>query len=448
MKLPNTAQKFSCALLTLLATIVYAQAAPKISKPNLVVILCDDLGYETVACYGGTSYKTPNLDALAQSGVRFQNAYCTPLCSPSRVELMTGRYGFRTSWTNLIGRGGDEANDYFDPLKEKTFGHTLKNAGYATAIAGKWQLCDFLAHPNHLKECGFDESCMWSWVLGKKKTSRYWDPSIWQNGKLRPNTDAKFGDDLFSDFLIDFMKRHKDQPFFVYYPMALVHEPHVPTPDSKDGGFNKKGRDLENDAGTKKDKQQRAAKLFPGMMSYMDKTVGKVVAAIDQLGLRENTLIIFTGDNGTDRSVVSKLGDLTVRGGKGTMTEFGTHVPFIASWKGTIAPGQVKAELIDFSDVLPTLAEIAGAKLPENHVIDGHSLAAQLRGEKGNPRDWIFTQLGHDRLARGGNFMLHDDGTIFDVVKDPFEKQNLADNPDPAVTRAKKNLQAVLDRMK
>src|SRR5205823_5025504 len=196
---------------------------------NIILILCDDLGYECVNCYGGRSYETPNIDALAASGMRFKNCYATPLCSPSRVELMTGRYGFQTGWINLIGRGGDEAKDYFDPKKERTFGHMLKDAGYTTALAGKWQLAEFIQNPNHVRECGFDEYCCWAWELGGKRTSRYWKPVIWQDGKVRKNTERLYGEDVFCDFLTDFMKRHKDGPFFVYYPMVLVHEPHTPT---------------------------------------------------------------------------------------------------------------------------------------------------------------------------------------------------------------------------
>lgn len=415
------------------------------TKPNVIVILCDDMGYECLSCYGSTSYKTPNLDALATSGIRFKNAYATPLCSPSRVELMTGRYGFHTSWINLIGRGGDEANEYFDPNKEKTFGHILKSAGYATALAGKWQLGYFPEHPNHVKECGFDESCCWTWMIDHKRTSRYWNPSIWQDGKLRQDTKGKYGDDLFADFLIDFIHKHKEEPFFVYYPMALVHEPHTPTPDSTEGH---KGKVFDDEEKGKKNREKRAAKLFPGMVAYMDKTVGRLMATLDQLNLRENTLVIFTGDNGTDKSVVSKLGDMSIRGGKGTTTEFGTHVPFIVSWKGKIQPGQVKEDLIDFSDVVPTLAEITGANLPNGVVIDGKSFASQLTNNAKPEREWIFSQLGHERLVRDARLMMHNDGRLYDITTDPFEKQDLSASGDAQIQERKAKLAAVLQQMK
>jgi arylsulfatase A len=414
-------------------------------KPNVVVILCDDMGYECLNCYGGTSYKTPNLDALAASGIRFRNAYATPLCSPSRVELMTGRYGFRTGWINLIGRG-DDALEYFDPKKERTFGHVMQSAGYKTAIAGKWQLCYFPDHPDHLNQCGFDEYCCWTWMLNGKRTSRYWSPSVWQSGKVQTELKQPYGDDVFCDFLIDFIKRHRDEPFFVYYPMVLVHEPHLPTPDSKEITKEQRGGKEQHGGGVE-GRQRRAKQYFPGMVNYMDKTVGRLVAALDELGLRDNTLIMFTGDNGTDRSVFSKLGDVTVQGGKGTVTEFGTHVPFIASWRGTIKPGQVKDDLIDFSDVLPTVAEFGGAKLP-NVTLDGKSFARQLTGDSSPARQWIFSQLGKKRLARDQRFMMHDDGRVYEIANDPFEKKDLADSKNPDVDAAKKKLENVLKTLR
>ncbi len=428
-------------LITFVLCLGIALTVSAAKKPNVIFILCDDLGYECLNCYGGTSYKTPNLDALAASGIRFRNAYATPLCSPSRVELMTGRYGFRTGWLNLIGRG-DDAMEYFDPDKERTFGHVMKSAGYTTALAGKWQLCHFPDHPDHVNRCGFDEYCCWSWELNGKRTSRYWEPSIWQNGKEQKNLPKPYGEDIFCDFLIDFIKRHREEPFFVYYPMVLVHEPHTPTPDSANATkAQKRGKDggpTGPDA-----RQRRATKWFPGMVNYMDKTVGKLVASLDELGLRDNTVIFFTGDNGTDHSVFSKLGDVTVQGGKGSMTEFGTHVPLIASWRGTIKPTQVKDDLIDFSDVLPTIAELGGAPLPKV-TLDGKSFAPQLTTQTASARQWVFSQLGRKKMARDGRFMLHQDGSIFDIGNDPFEKKNLANSNDPDVSAAKARLENVL----
>jgi len=447
-------------LLLLLSAVLPLQAAGK--TPNILLILADDLGFETVNAYGGTSYKTPQVDALAKSGIRFQNGFATPLCSPSRVELMTGRYGFRTGWINLIGRGqAEEVNDYFSPEKERTFAHILKSAGYATAVAGKWQLCEFQKHPGHASACGFDESCLWAWVIDGKATSRYWAPVIYENGQQRKLPVSSYGDDLFSDFLINFMKRNKDKAFFAYYPMALVHAPWLPPPGSprapaaqkalsegkKLGGPGKKGNKQSGDTVSDDDAINNPAN-FPDMVAYMDRLVAKMVSAVDQLGLREQTLIIFTGDNGTDRRIQSNMGGLVVPGGKGTVTELGTHVPLIVSWPGTVPAGHTSSDLINFCDVLPTLAEVAGATLPPKVVLDGRSFAPQLRGEKGNPREWVFTQLGQRRFARDSRYMLHHDGRLYEVAKDLFERDDLSASSQPEVLATRQRLQTVLDKCK
>ncbi len=431
--------------------------------PNILLILADDLGREVINSYGGTSYKTPNIDALAKSGTRFTQAFATPLCSPSRVELMTGRYGFRTSWINLIGRGeAEEVNDYFDPAKEMTFGQVLKNAGYRTVIAGKWQLCEFPKHPGHLAECGFEQSLCWAWQIEGKATSRYWAPVLWSGKEgLQKLPADKYGDDLFSDFLIAFMKEHRDEPFFAYYPMALVHAPHIAPPGSpraaaakEAAAGNRKGRGKN---AKKKESQSPAANgdddtivndpaNFPDMVAYMDRLVGKMVSAVDDLGLRDRTLIIFTGDNGTDRRITSMIGSVAIPGGKGTVTELGTHVPMIASWPGTTPAAKTNQDLINFCDVLPTLAELGGAKLPADKKLDGHSFAPQIQGRPGQPRDWAFTQLGHKRYARDSRYLLHDDGRLYDIPHDLFETNNLADASDLAPV--KKKLQQVLDQCK
>lgn len=444
-------------LLSLVCGLLNIDAANPARQPNILLIMADDLGFETINCYGGTSYKTPHIDALAKSGVRFTHGFSTPLCSPSRVELMTGRYGFRTGWTSLIGRGA--GNDYFDPKKETTFAHVLKSAGYATAIAGKWQLCDFPKHPNHLRECGFDKSLCWAWEIDGQQTSRFWAPVLWDNGRLRKMPADKYGDDLFSDFLIEFMKQHRAVPFFAYYPMALVHGPHIAPPGSPraitaqhaaaEGRIrNGKNAGKRNSPLGKDDDLINDPANFPDMVAYMDTIVGKLVAALDELGLRENTLVIFTGDNGTDKKITSMMGDIVVPGGKGSVTELGAHVPLIASWPAKTPAGKINSDLVQFCDILPTLAELAGAKLPSGTTIDGRSFAPQLRGEKGRPRDWVFTQLGRRKFARDQRYMLHEDGRLYDIPNDLFEKNDLSTSTKPEIVAAKKQLQAVLDKCK
>ncbi len=404
-----------------------AAEAKESGKPNIVLIMADDLGYECLGCNGGTSYKTPVLDKLAKSGTRFTNAYCTPLCSPTRMLIMTGRYGFRNykSWGVL------------DP-KEKTFGHVMKSAGYATCVSGKWQFAQFdkPGMADHCKRSGFDEHCVWTWVYKGKAPARYWDPFIWQNGKLLQGTKGKYGPDIHCDFVIDFIERNKDRPFFAYYPMNLVHGPFQAPPGVKGAG------EQAAKAGGKKKARQKGG-YYPQMVAYMDKMVGRVVAALDRLKLREKTLIIFTGDNGTPRGIKSKMGEVVIPGGKGTMGDTGTHMPFVTSWPSAVPAGKVRDDLIDFSDIMPTLADLGGADLPKGVKIDGRSFAAQLRGKAGKPRRWVYIHDGDNRrtgnkptapnkrAVRDKRWKLYADGKFYDMKKDPFEKSPLASDAGP-----------------
>lgn len=401
-------------------------------KPNIILILADDLGAECLNCYGGTSYQTPHLNAMAAGGIRFDHCYSTPLCSPSRVTAMTGRYGFRTGWTNLIGRRGVKS-DFFDPTEERTFAHMLKDAGYATAIAGKWQLARFDQHPDHLRQCGFDEHCCWTWTYGKGKRSRYWSPSIWQDGKVRQEAEDRYGPDIFCDFMLNFIERNKDRPFFAYYPMVLTHQPFLATPDSDPG----------------KSKTQSDDANFADSVAYMDKLVGRIVDKIKELRLEENTLILFTGDNGTDRGITSNIGDRQITGGKAELTNAGTHVPLIAAWKGTAPAGQASDDLVDFTDFLPTFAKVSRAKPPAGVVIDGQSFAPQLRGQRGRPREWVHTQLEDKLWVRDQNWKLYGDGRLYDMKNDPSEKNPIpADTNDKEAAAARQRFTGVLADLK
>jgi len=397
-------------------------------KPNIILIMADDLGYECLGCYGSTSYKTPVLDELAGGGMRFEHCYSQPLCTPSRVQIMTGKYNFR----NYTVFGS------LDP-KETTFGHILQKSGYATCVAGKWQLYGG-GNGTYPDQAGFDEYCLW---LVKDGGSRYADPTVLENGRLHKNIKGKYGPDIFCDFINNFIERHKSRPFFVYYPMALTHGPFEPTPDTKEW---------------QEGKHKANKKFFADMVSYMDKIVGRIVQKLDELGLRENTLILFTSDNGTMRGIASKIGSVFVEGGKGYTTDAGTHAPLVANWKGTIPAGKVCGDLVDFSDMLPTLAEAAGAKLESDIVIDGRSFLPQLRGEKGNPRDWIFCYYQPNMkggrwvlkiFARGKKYKLYHTGELFDVQADPLEENPIQPGQGgPEAAAARKRLQLVLDSMK
>ncbi|NDV60996.1 sulfatase-like hydrolase/transferase [Puniceicoccales bacterium CK1056] len=364
------------------------------TKPNIILIMADDLGYECVGANGESEYSTPALDRLAETGMRFEHCYSQPLCTPSRVKLMTGISNVR----NYIDFG------IMDP-QATTFGSLMKEAGYATAIAGKWQLG---TDPAQLEKFGFDEYCLWQLEM---KGSRYNDLAC-----LQLNTGEKlsggYGPDKVNAFVRDFITRHKDEPFFCYYPMLLPHAPFEPTPDS-----------LTRDADKKSN--------FKDMVAYMDKMVGQVAEHLEKLGLRDNTLILFTSDNGTHGSITSRFNGQELKGGKGKMTDAGTRVPFIANWPAVIREASVGKELIEFSDFLPTLCDVAGATLPADLKIDGKSFYPLLNALSGSPRTTVHCWYSRDgtdpakEWARNQRYKLYRNGSFYDLQNDSLEKKPL-----------------------
>ena len=427
-----------------LAFAVFSAPHAQSERPNVLLILGDDLGYETIGANGGTSYATPNLDRLAASGLRFTHAYSQPLCTPTRLQLMTGQYNFR-NW---------KAFGIMDP-KEITFGHILAGAGYRTAIAGKWQFYSY--NPPDFwpewrgkgmrpEQSGFHEYQLWHTEHTEDKGSRYADPTIQQNGRYRTDTKGKYGPDLDAEFLMDFMQRNRNQPFFAYYAITLPHDPFNPTPHS--------------DVWETGNRLQTNRRFYKDMVEYMDFLIGRVVTKLDELGLRERTLILFYGDNGSPVGIQSRMGERVVEGGKGLTTDNGIHVPLIANWKGTAPEGRVLDDLIDSTDFLPTIAELTRAKMPTGMPIDGRSFLPQIYGRKGEPREWVFF---HDdstpgwnqqnrivqRFARDHRFKLYQNGRFYDTVADPGEQRMIPwQAMQGEAADAHKKLRGALDRLK
>ena len=418
----NLPRILAALLLTALATL---HAADR--RPNVVLILIDDFGYECVTANGGESYKTPVMDRLAATGVRFEQCHAQPLCTPTRVQLMTGLSN-RRNYTHF---------GHLDP-SQQTFGNLLKGAGYATCITGKWQLKGEFEGPGHF---GFDEYALWQLT---RRPGRYKNPGLEINGKLHDYTKNEYGPDLVSDYALDFITRKQDVPFFLYYPMMLTHAPYDATPDSPDY--------LE----TKVGKAKGPLGHFPDMVAYTDKLIGKLVAKLEELKLRDNTLILILGDNGTGRGTPSRFMGRDVVGGKGTSTMWGTHVPGIGNWPGHFASGKVSADMIDTTDFLPTICEATGTAVPAELKIDGRSFLPQLRGEKGNPRDGLYVWYNPSggptakfEFAHDQHYKLYADGRFYNVAKDDLEKSPLAASAlDDTAKAAKARLQALLDQHK
>ncbi len=425
------------------------------ASPNVVLIMADDMGYECISANGGESFTTPVFERIAREGMRFSNCYSQPVCTPSRIKLMTGKY----NWRNYRKFARLEKG-------QKTFAHLMKEAGYATALTGKWQLWGGLDSPTFksgttVAEAGFDEHLHWAYPfelsadeLGRYKavrglegdgTSRFWQPALLKNGTYLHTSVDQYGPDMFSDFALDFISRHKDEPFFLYYPMVLTHSPFVATPHS----------DVINE----KTKFKNDTKYFADMVAYTDYLVGRLIDHIDRLGLGENTLILFTGDNGNHRSLKSVLAGRVIHGGKALPPDAGTHVPFFARWTGEVPGGLVSDDLIEFSDFYATLADLTGQEFPTGEHFDGRTFLPQLRGGTGNPRDSIFVHYDRDpslptvpfprvRFARTKRFKLYDDGRLYDVPHDWEEKRPLDQDALSAEARAvRDSLQRVLGSM-
>ncbi len=402
-------------------------------KPNIILIMADDMGYECLSTYGSTSYQTPVLDQLASDGIKFENCVSQPLCTPSRVKIMTGLYNYRNY-------------DYFGHLnsKEYTFGNLMKEAGYATCIAGKWQL-NGLAYKDEISDWddhsrpnkfGFDEYCLWQLTEGRTKNSeRFADPLIEQNGQfLERNKDA-YGPDIFANYILDFIDRKKEEPFFVYYPMVLVHDPFVPTPDSET--WQNKEIRYKNDT-----------TYFKDMVAYTDKIVGKITTKLKELNLAENTIVIFTGDNGTHPTIYSNMENGKIRGAKGNTIDHGTHVPLIISWPEKIKKGFVHQGLIEFSDFFSTFAELVESEV----VSDGHSFLPLLMGETYTDRESAFVHYDpkwgknvnryRNQFVRTLDYKLYQDGNFYDLNTDIMEKNPIS------IDSLHNNEQAILNQLK
>lgn len=412
----------------LAVTLAASTHGAEAKRPNVILIMADDVGYECFGCYGSKEYKTPVLDKLADTGARFTHCYSQPLCTPSRVKIMTGRRNIYNYYTFGL----------LHP-KEKTFGHMMQAAGYKTCVVGKWQL--FGSNKSGAmagkgmapSAAGFDEYCLWQ---VKTKHSRFWGPGLYINGETKMFPEETYGPDVLVDYASRFIDQNKDKPFFLYYPMVLVHSPFVPTPDSVDR--------------KNKDKKQN----FVDMVQYMDKCIGRLVSQLEKSGVRENTLIMFTGDNGTHKSLSSMLNGMKIQGGKGKMTDAGTREPLIASWPGTIAKGTVCDDLVEFSDFFTTIADATGTALPTDRKLDGVSFLPQLKGQKGNPRQWIYCYNNPRAkehtpdlyFVRNKRWKLYGNGNLYDIQSDVLEKTPVQAGVDEA-DAARKMLQAALDSM-
>ena len=388
-------------------------AADSRRPPNIILLMADDLSAREIGCYGNAAATTPNLDAMARNGVQFQTCWCTPICSPTRAMIMTGRYAWRTGWwhNNMKPKPPDPKAHL--ARANSIFAEPLQGAGYATAVVGKWQI------PGSTKEYGFDEYCLWQTsdkgpeifeafdgpvegqeLAGKRgafpgRRSRYWHPAIARNDKLVPTEASDYGPDIFTDFVLDFARRKRHDPFMVYYPMCLPHlawdfeankgAQYLPVPDTNNPGQQLPGS-LESN------------------VRYVDHVVGRIRQGIAELGLAEDTIILFTSDNGTAGY------------GKGKIAaERGPRVPMIAYGPGRVRPLGKVDELVSLVDVYATLCDLAAVPIPDGYGHDGHSFAPLLRGEKYAGREYLISYYMDNRMVRDSRYIIDGNGDFWDT---------------------------------
>lgn len=409
-------------------------SGPQVKRPNVILILADDLGYETMNVNGGQSYKTPNIDRLSSQGMRFEHCYAQPQCTQSRVQLLTGMYNVR----NYVNFGTLDTS-------QVTMAQLFRNAGYTTGVVGKWQLGKNRDNPDQL---GFDDYLLWQVTAPRADSSgrdtRFSQPELDLNGKLINYMSDDYGPLVINDYSLDFIERNsnKDKPFFLFYSMLLTHCPFSPTPDSPEW--------IADDSSVMTYKGQ--ANYFDDMVSYMDKMVGNINAKLEELGIAENTLVIFTGDNGTDTPIVSRFQGRDVAGAKTQTIDAGTRVPLIAKWPGVINPGSTNSDLVDFTDFMPTMLGAGNIAVPDSLDVDGVSFLPQLKGENGTPRKWIYSWYLHPMkkepriYARDHRYKLYSTGELYDVPNDYLELHPLKlDSLDNKVRDTYTELEKVLE---
>lgn len=409
------------------------------TQRNIVLVMADDLGIEALSGSGSVSSSSPHLDQLAKDGIRFRHAYAQPLCTPSRVKIMTG----------LSNRRNYKHFGYLD-VEAKTFAHDLAAAGYHTGIVGKWQLngrpsdtdLPTLTRPKHF---GFDTWRLWQLAdsgrvepkdspTGKRIDARFANPVLNTDGEQVGPLEGEYGPELCLDWAKEKIElwAQDESPFLLYYPMILTHAPFYPTPDSE----------IWSDPKKRQSSHGKKQLYFADMLGYADWVIGELRATLEAHGVAENTWLIFTGDNGTDRSIKTLLesGEV-IQGGKGTTLDRGTHVPFIAWRAGMPKPGRETDQLVDFADIVPTLYDFAKIPKESRRETDGVSFAGVLEA-KGGKRKKSSVHIFYDankvpadaseadssppnpkEFVRDQRFKLYADGRFYDVSKDPEEQE-------------------------
>ena len=400
----------SCVLSVGCASVNLLQAQ---NRPNIVVILSDDQGWGDLSINGNKNLRTPNIDKLAKQGVRFTHFYVSPVCSPTRAELLTGRYHDRCG-VYSTSEGGERINQ-----DETTIADVFKKAGYATAAFGKWH--NGMQYPYHPNARGFDEFygfCSGHW-------GDYFNPQLLEHNGEIVRGNGFITDDL-TDKAMDFINNKKNKPFFLYVPYNTPHSP-MQVPDKWWNKFKDKKLEMLADERVKEDISSTRAVL--AMCENIDWNVGRIMAKLKELNLEENTIVLYFSDNGPN----GWRWNNGMKGRKGSTDEGGVRSPLIIRWPGTIGSGSKINEIAGAIDLLPTLADMAGIKYQTQKPLDGVSLKSLLLKEKTvwNDRQ-IFSSWNENISVRSQKYRLDYHGKLFNMIKDPGQYTDIS-NVEPEV---------------
>lgn len=397
-----------------------ASTAPTRS-PNVIVILTDDQGYGDFSCFGNPILKTPNMDRLHAESTSLSRFYVYPVCAPTRASLMTGRYCYRTGVVDTyVGRA------CMDP-RERTLAESMRAAGYATGLFGKWHLGD--TYPLRPMDRGFDETLMHKGgglrQESDPRVTSYFDPILWHNGEEVPSKG--YCTDIFTDATIAFMNAHRDQPFFAYLATNAPHDPQE-IDDASVAPYRAAG--LPDDT----------AKTY-GMIANLDANLGRLLAEVDRLGLRDDTIVVFFTDNGAATQRREGRFNAGLRGEKGSVYEGGVRVPCFVRWPKVLGAGKDVDQMASVIDLMPTLLSACGAAAPQGVALDGVNLLPVLRDGAPAPARMIFTQWhrgdvpepDRNAAAISQQYKLVNGVELYDLIADPAEAHDVAgEHPEEA----------------
>ena len=409
-------------LLTVSQVVTAKQASKRNSRPNVIVILTDDQGWGDLSIHGNRNLETPNIDSLAEEGVRFDRFYVCPVCSPTRAEFLTGRYHPR-SGVYSTSAGGERMD-----ADETTIAELFRDSGYATAAFGKWH--NGMQWPYHPNARGFEEYygfCSGHW-------GNYFSPMLEQNGQIVQGEGFVIDD--FTTHAIDFMTSHQDEPFFVYLPYNTPHSP-MQVPDRWWNKFADRELTMRHLEPKKENQQFTRAAL--AMCENIDWNVGRLLETLDDLQLDRQTIVIYFSDNGPN----GRRWNGGMKGRKGSTDEGGVRSPLLMRWRGTIPPGSTIEQIASVTDLLPTLAHYCQVPLSEKLALDGRPVDLVNQPEE-VPDRLIFTHWRNRVSVRNQRFRLDNDGQLFDIPADPGQYRDVSDQfPEIAA-----QLQQAADRWK